>query len=371
MADSSVESLLALHTAFWNLELEQPVVNIDCSLSTRSRVIPALPPEWEDRESVVLEPGMLSPEQLQPPPYDLGTEDNTRGEVAFNTWMPYFRIPWLTGICGCEVVASGSGQTVWPYSYVDDDWYRRPNQAFAPRPDWLDKLLEFTSYIVDHYYPDRCIPTTDLIARGPGDLLLHILGADRMYLGFYDHPDEMKLLLNQITDIYIRWGQAQLEIIPKVYGGYCNGYGIWGPGATIRSQEDYATNLSQAHFEEFLAPCDRRVAQAFEYEIYHTHSGFPQLAEWVLNIDEVKCIEVALDPTGPTIEESLPLWNRILEKKPLIILAPVTPSQLDLMVSELSPGGLWLDLEMVGEDQDLDSIWEWSHAKRDDEGSAN
>jgi hypothetical protein len=307
---------------------------------------------------------MLSPEQLQQKPPNLGGEDNTHGEVAFNTLSPYFRVPWLPGIVGCELVASGSGQTVWPYSYVDDDWYKLPNQGFTPSMEWLDKLLEFTQYIVDHYHPDCGIATTDLIARGPGDLLLHILGPERMYLGLHDHPKEIKLLLERITDTYVLWGRKQLEVIPKVYGGYCNTYGLWGPGDTIRSQEDYATNLSRKHYEEFLMPCDRRVARAFEYETYHTHSGFPQLAEWVLDIDEVKCIEVALDPSGPTIEESIPLWNRILEKKPLIIMGPVTQKQLDMMVSRLSPGGLWLDVEMVREDQDLDSIWEWSHVKR-------
>lgn len=280
------------------------------------------------------------------------------------TWSPYFRIPWLPGIMGCDIVVSGSGQTVWPYSYVRDNWYELRNQGFAPRLKWLDKLLEFVSFIVDNYYPDRCIPTTDLIARGPGDLLLHILGPERLYLSLYDHPTEVKLLLDQITDLYICWGKTQLEIIPKVYGGYCNTYGIWSPGNTIRSQEDYATNLSRAHFEQFLMPCARRVAEVFEYETFHTHSGFPQLAQWVLELDELKCIEVALDPTGPTIEESIPLWNRILEKKPLIIIGPVTQKQLEMMVLRLSPGGLWLDVEMVTEEQDMDSIWEWSHAKR-------
>ena len=366
MTDRTVEFLLELHMAFWNRELEQPVVNIDCSATRRLRDVPALPPEWEAQKSVVLKPDMLSPEQFQNPPFILASADNTRGHVAFNVLQPLLRVPWLPAIVGCELEASSSGQTVWPYSYLEDGWHELPNQGFAPRMEWLDKLLEFTHYIVESYYPDKCIPTTDNIARGPGDLLLHVLGPDRTYLSLYDHPEEVKLLLEQITDLYIRWGKAQLEVIPTFHSGYCNTYGIWGPGDTVRSQEDYAPFLSRQHYEEFLMPSDRRVAQAFEFEVYHTHSGFPQLAEWVLEIDEVKCIEVALDPTGPTIEENIPLWNRILERKPLIIIGPVTERQLELMVSELSPGGLWLDIEMVEEGQDLDSIWEWSHANTDE-----
>jgi len=365
MSGIDVESLLSLHRAFWNRQLEKPVISVDCALSRRGKVVPAIPEEWEGQGNLVLEPGMLSPERLQHEPLALEREDNTHGEVAFNVLSPYFRLPWLPGIVGCKLVASESGQTVWPYSCMDDDWYKLPNQGFSPNLEWKDKLLEFTRYIVDHYYPCRAIPTTDLIARGPGDLLLHILGPERMYLGLYDHPHEVKCLLEQITDLYVDWGQSQLDIIPKYHHGYCNTYGIWSPGKTIRSQEDYATNLSRRHYEEFLMPCDRKVAKAFEFETYHTHSGFPQLAEWVLEIDEVRCVEVALDPTGPTIAASLPLWNRVLEKKPLIIIGPVTPGDLSLLVSELAPGGLWLDVEMIEEGQDLNSIWEWSHAKRE------
>lgn len=363
MSANSVDDLIRLHTAFWRRSLKEPVVNIDCALSKRGKMVPALPPEWEEQESLTLEPWMLSPEQYQQEPLDLHKVDNTLGEVAFNVLSPYFRVPWLPGIVGCYIVASRTGQTVWPYSRVTDDWYAQPNQGLRPRLEWLDKLLEFTGYIVEQHYPDRCIPTTDLIARGPGDLLLHILGPERMYLSLYDHPEEVKLLLEQITDLYIQWGMRQLEIIPRFHGGYCNTYGIWSPGKTIRSQEDYATNLSRKHYEEFLEPCDRRVAAAFEYETYHTHSGFPQLAEWVLEIEEVKCIEVALDPSGPTIEDSIPLWNKILDRKPLIVIGPVTRTQLEIMVERLNPCGLWLDIELVCEDQDLDSIWEWSHVK--------
>jgi len=126
-------------------------------------------------------------------------------------------------------------------------------------------------------------------------------------------------------------------------------------------------NLSQPHFEEFLLPSVRKVARAFEYEVFHTHSGFGNLAQWVLDVDELKCIEVYVDPTGPTLEDSIPLWNRILEKKSLIVVSPVTEKQLDMLVSRLSRCGLWLDVEIVDEDQDMNSVWQWSRADEKEE----
>ena len=145
--------------------------------------------------------------------------------------------------------------------------------------------------------------------------------------------------------------------MPRFHGGYCNQYGIWCPDSPVRTQEDYALNLSPQAFEEFVMPCHRTVVEAFEYTVIHTHSGGPQLAEWMLELEPLKAIEVSLDPNGPPIEDLIPLWNQILAKKCLIICGPVTRRQFDMLVEQLSPHGLWLDLELVAEDQQ--AIWEW------------
>ena len=115
---------------------------------------------------------------------------------------------------------STNSLVVWPDSYTDDDWFRNTEKNFAPRLQWLDKLLEFLRYIVDHYCPDQCLPTIDPTARGPGDLLLHVLTPERMFYGFYDHPSELKILLSLITDYYIRWAEEQLACIPAYQGGF-------------------------------------------------------------------------------------------------------------------------------------------------------
>ena len=364
MITTTTDGLLALHTRFWNRALEQPIINIDGSFVARFGHIPALPPQWIDQDGLILEPTMLSPEEFQPAPVALNEEHPLAGEVAFNTLIPYFRVPWLVGIMGSGLRVSTTSETVWPVPYLDDDWYQRPNQGFAPRLDWLDRLLEFVQYAVDHFYPDQCIPTLDNVARGPGDLLPAIMGPDRFYYALYDHPEALRRLLDRITDLYIHWARSQLELLPRVQGGYCNQYGIWSPGTCIRSQEDYALNLSPRVFREFIMPSTRQVSDAFEYEVFHTHSAFPALAEWALEIDDLRAIEVALDPKSPPLDALIPLWNRILERKSLIIIGPVTESQLDLLVSRLSPGGLWLDVELVPEGQDVETTWAWSKTER-------
>ena len=352
------ESLLELHIAFWNRELDEPIVNIDCSSARRTWHVPALPAEWEGQDGLVIKPEMVSMERMQPAPIVPHDSPSAWGEVAFNTLFPYHRVPWLAGIMGCELRVSSTSRTLWPIPYMKDDWYKAPNQGFAPRLEWLDKLLEFVSYVVGRYYPDECIPTLDPTVRGPGDLLVQVLGPERAYFGFHDHPAQIRALLDQITQLYIHWAQAQLSLIPQVDGGYCNQLGIWSPGTCIRTQEDYAINLSPAIFGEFILPCSARIIEAFDYPLFHTHSGFPQLAEWMLDLDALKAIDVVIDPHGKPLKSLIPLCRRILEKKALVISGPVTQEELDMLVAALPAHGLWLDIELVTEEERA-AVWEF------------
>ena len=363
MTASRIDDLVELHRSFWARGAEKPIINIDCSTARRFRNVPAIPPQWESRDGLLLEPDMLQPEQCQPAPLPASDESPLCGEVAFNAIYPFNRVPWLAGIMGCGLKVSATSQTVWPVPYLPDDWHARADLGFAPCLEWLDKLLEFLEYLVKNYYPHSCVPCPDMIARGPGDLCLAVMGAEKFYVAMYDHPDELRELLHRITDIYIRWGRAQIPLLPRIKGGYVNQYGIWCPGTVLRFQEDYAVNLSPELFAEFLKPGLTRVANAFDYQVFHTHSAFPLLSEWMLDVEELAAIEVVLDPIGPELHECTPLWRRILEKKALFILGPLTERQLDLIVESLPHSRLVLDIEVVLEEE-LEQTWEWDWRKK-------
>ena len=345
------EDLIDLHAAWWNRTASRPIVNDDCGIAQRFRHVPALPDEWLGLDGMLLEADSLRPDRLQPAPIVPPGGSPTRGRATFNTLFPYHRVPWLVGIVGCGMRVSTVSQTVWPVEYLGDDWFSRPNQGFSPQLGWLSKLLEFLSYIVAEYYPARCVPTLDMIARGPGDLLIAAMGIERCYLEFYDHPREIKSLLGQITELYIHWARVQLEALPTFQGGYCNQYGVWSPGTTIRLQEDYALNLSYALFREFLLPSMSAVVDAFDFHVLHTHSA-GNLAEWSLDLPHLGSIEMTIDPTGPSIEALIPRMRSILERKPLIVLGVLTTREVALLTSSLPPGGLMLDVDVVPEGTD-------------------
>ena len=89
----------------------------------------------------------------------------------------------------------------------------------------------------------------------------------------------------------------------------------------------YAVNLSPRQIRQLLAPGIPAVVLAFDYSVIHTHRGGPSLAEARQEVNELTAIEVSPDPYGPSIEEQIPLWNRILEERCLYIRSPVTQRQ--------------------------------------------
>lgn len=348
---SSENELMKLHLAFWNHDLKEPIIinkysfwrRINFLMNKRGRVL------HEDfvkmGEGATIEPIILKP-KLHHDYYEYNEfgSDNICG-LVFNTIIPWTMITWLPAIAGCELKVAVRGDTIWPMHYIKDNWFESENMGLKTNFKWLDKLLEFTDFLVDRYYPKRMV-SLELFSRGPGDMLINIMGG-MAYLAMYDHPAEIKKLLLMLADIHIKWSREQLKRIPKLNNGYCNQWGIWAPGKVTRIQEDFAVNLSEKHFREFLEPAENKIIEASEFQVFHTHSGLPNYAEWISKIEGLKVVEMTIDPISPTVEELIPLWKRILERKSLIITGTLNEKQVKLIVSKLDFSGLFLDIEIA------------------------
>lgn len=356
-AEKNIDELKSLHMDFWNHTLEKPIINDRYSLWGRTVNLinvadsdkpsgadpQVLHSDWIKKEETVLEPDMIIPERHHKfYEYDNFGDSPIIGPV-FNTIIPWTLITWLPGIAGCKIIASRRGKTIWPEPYIEKNWYKDKDLGLKLNWQWLDKLIQFILYLVKKYYPKRMI-SPDLIARGPGDILLSAMDFETAYTSMYDHPEELKKLISRLADIYIVWAEKQLEVIPEFEKGYCNQYGLWAPGTVSRIQEDFAINLSEEHFKEFILPADEKAINAIEYQVFHTHSGSPKIAQWASKIEGLKAVEVSLDPFAPTLEELLPIWKEVSSKKSMIITGTLRKNELDYLISNLDCSGLLFDI---------------------------
>jgi hypothetical protein len=344
----SIEDLLELHEDWWKLENDKPILNV----TYRER----FPWMWLMNDHIkgmelVLEngsiatdgplsPDMLSPRKLHPKTF-------TRGDL-FIPVMVFGKIPWMEAICGvtprlhvkANSIWAGFGQGIWP-----DDWWAKGYQVKVNN-EWLKLLIESTRYCVEEFSDTFAIAQTSIM-RGMMDIAAALMGDKNVIIAMYEHPDEFHALMDRLTEICIMVMKAQNDIIPCFHDGFVNAWGVWAPGTVTRHQEDEAAYISPKFYREFIMPYDRKLCQAFDYTTIHFHSAHHIHGDVVTDIPELGALQFSLEPPpsyGPTLKEWVPLWSRLIRKKPLILQAwNLTRDQINYVLRELPSQGLLLE----------------------------
>src|SRR3990172_10956963 len=121
--DTQLNSLISLHTDFWERRLKQPIINFRCSQHRKFKGIKPLHEDWIDKENLLLQPEMLTPERHQNKPFFIDDYNKAICDQVFNVVLPYLRIPWLPGIVGCRLLVSAYAKTIWVKPSLPENWY--------------------------------------------------------------------------------------------------------------------------------------------------------------------------------------------------------------------------------------------------------
>ena len=334
-----VEELLALHRAFWARENARPLLQVSSG------------PRVEDLQQLreplgegPLDPGQLDPARLVRP-FAAAVRP---GSDFFQPLAPP-NMSWTEGMIGCPVWVT-AGESTWAAPVDAGSTMPAGLQLTADNP-WQLSLLRVLRVMVD--LSAGRLPVAQPMMRGPSDMAGALLGQSRMCTEIYLHLGELKQLLQQCAELWAQSYRQQLLAIPPWHGGYCNVYGVWSPGTAMRLQEDTAALFSPRHYEEFLLPLDRLIAEAAEYPVMHMHSDSLRFVDLILAAAEIKAVQVAVDipPFGPTASELVPVLQKILASKPLILYAydPLTLDQAQDLTGQLPSEGLALKINLVSE----------------------
>lgn len=257
---------------------------------------------------------------------------------TFQRFCPAFGIPWVEAIAGCRVIVNPDSLWAEPIleSYAD-----RPPIRFDPDNPWMRKLIEFTRVLVE--FSNGRFPVALPQMRGPLDTLAALRTSERMCLDFYDDPEGVNQTLGELSQLYIEINDAVLEVIPPFHGGYVTRMHLWASGRAITPQNDNSTLISPAMYERFVLPWDRKIIAHFPYQSFHLHGSEYHIIDTLLTIEELTAIQVTLEHTlgGPSLEVMLPAMKRILDHKPLILVA-LDFETAEQCLQELPAAGLCL-----------------------------
>jgi hypothetical protein len=94
-------------------------------------------------------------------------------------------------------------------------------------------------------------------------------------------------------------------------------------------------------YRRFFLPADQVMSAAFPYGYIHRHSVSRHNMLGLLATNPRWAIEVTMDPTGPRLEEMLPLLQELQKaRRPLIIFGLTEETEVRELVRRLSPKGL-------------------------------
>jgi hypothetical protein len=263
------------------------------------------------------------------------------GELVWGA-PPLPGIPWMEAILGCPIWVSKESGSLWAAPCLRD--WEEIERAFPLSSNpWFLILQELTDALVRQ--ADGRYPVTQTLMRGTADVIAALRGHEQICLDFYDNPAQVRELARRCTDAWIEVAQAQFRLLRPFDGGYtAPRLEVWSPGQLVRFEEDASILFSRRVYRDFIRECDRRIASSFDYAMIHTHSADCKIIPDLTEIEELPSIQVLVDPSGPTVDELIPVFQQIQAAgKALLITHELTDDEMEPILEALSPRGLALE----------------------------
>jgi hypothetical protein len=249
----------------------------------------------------------------------------------------FWGIPWMEVLLGCPIFANhdtGSIHSEPPTGFSGPESI----PAFDVRSAWMVKAAEFMQRMSERSAGRWPIGTTRM--RGISDLLSALYGGTGFIMAMMEKPDEVREVCRRLTDLWIAFGQWQLERIPLFHGGVGSFYyNMWAPAGTIWHQEDAAALLSPRLYDQFIREHDLRIAQSFDGCIMHQHPTKFVPTDFYLEMP-FTALELHVDIGGPSAEQLYPVHRKIMERKPLLIWGNLSAADLEWIFTRLPAQGL-------------------------------
>ena len=219
------------------------------------------------------------------------------------------------------------------YSTIDADSSRVPglfgremkfiHQPHGPAIAVTERMLEDYAelgqlhFSMEDYWPKRTLEIQEYFAEHAGDgfsqhpcmtsdalnFACEARGFEMAYLDLYEHPDELRQLMEIALDFNIRFQEAQMKRTGTFRGGSFSWLAGWMPfPKTVLMSVDAYTSCSVESYIEFGFEYQRRLIEHFGHGVMHFHCNRTDLAAEVAKLPGLELIQYGGDPKSPKPE---------------------------------------------------------------------
>ena len=199
----------------------------------------------------------------------------------------------IPSLFGCDMsIVSDDVRVVPIIEHIEQVW---DMEVPSLEQGVLPKVIEHLEYYQKHAPPE--LPITPPSEQSPFVIAYQLRG-DAIFLDLYDHPEEIKRLLELITETFISVERKYKEILGERNGYRVSFQYLFVPGLRIAADSDVM--LCSEFIEEFEMPYLKRIAGEFGSLAIHycgnlATTGY-QFADVLSGYEFVKLIHTQLEP---------------------------------------------------------------------------
>ena len=196
-------------------------------------------------------------------------------------------------------------------------------------------------------------------------------GMDILSLDLFDNSEEVKKAIDIMGDTWVKFHEEFYQMTKDVNdgAGIIAWMSLWAPGRHTYLACDFSTVLSPKMFKKFFISEIEKEGNWCEYGSYHLDGPEALYAhlDTLLEIDQIENIEWTPGIGNPPTltQKYIPEYKKIQKKgKKLYLLAQ--PQEIEPLLKELSPEGLFIQTQTNSEEEAnklIKDIEKWSARK--------
>ena len=262
---------------------------------------------------------------------------------------------------GPEVFSAFYGQemeygpdTSWSIPILDD-WAQADALQFSADNFYWRKLDEMTRALLE---AGRGLFYTGLTDLHPGaDAIAAFRDPQRLNVDLLEAPEEVKRLLRRVTSDYLRIFDALCDVLRDVGQAMCSWAMIVSTRKWYIPSNDFSCMVSETMFQEFFLAGIIEEIRHTEASLYHLDG--PQALrhlDALLDIPELNAIQWIYGAGAGRAPDWLHVYRRCQEAGKGIQIIGVTPQELDVLIENLRPEGVWISMEGVSDPDAAESV---------------